>query len=66
MTCRAITTKSIAATGRLVAAVVLLDGVAQAAEIKVMSSAGTKAAYLELVPQFERASGHAVTTFNRA
>jgi molybdate transport system substrate-binding protein len=42
--------------------VALLGGVAQAAEIKVMSSAGTKAAYLELVPQFERASGHTVTT----
>jgi molybdate transport system substrate-binding protein len=35
---------------------------AQAAEIKVMSSAATKAAYLELVPQFERKSRHRVTT----
>jgi molybdate transport system substrate-binding protein len=31
-------------------------------EIKVMSSAAFKPAYLELVPQFERASGHKVTT----
>jgi molybdate transport system substrate-binding protein len=40
----------------------LLAGMAQAAEITVMSSAATKAAYLELVPEFERASGHKVTT----
>jgi molybdate transport system substrate-binding protein len=33
-----------------------------AAEIQVMSSAAIKAAYLELVPQFERASGHKVAT----
>ena len=32
------------------------------AEIQVMSSAAIKAAYLELVPAFERASGHHVTT----
>lgn len=32
------------------------------AEIKVMSSAAIKPAYLELVPAFERASGHRVTT----
>jgi molybdate transport system substrate-binding protein len=31
-------------------------------EIKVLSSIATKEAYLELVPQFERASGHKVTT----
>jgi len=31
-------------------------------EIRVMSSAATKAAYLELVPQFEQASGHRVVT----
>ena len=30
--------------------------------IKVMASAAFKEAYLELVPQFERASGHKVTT----
>ena len=32
------------------------------AEIKVMLSAAYKEAYVELVPQFERASGHKVTT----
>jgi molybdate transport system substrate-binding protein len=32
------------------------------AEIHAMSSAAIKAAYLELVPQFERASGHTVAT----
>jgi len=32
------------------------------AEIKVLSSIATREAYLELVPQFERASGHKVTT----
>jgi len=31
-------------------------------EIKVLSSIATREAYLELVPQFERASGHKVTT----
>jgi molybdate transport system substrate-binding protein len=32
------------------------------AEIKVLSSIATREAYLELAPQFERASGHKVTT----
>jgi molybdate transport system substrate-binding protein len=32
------------------------------AEIKVLSSIATREAYLELVPHFERASGHKVTT----
>ena len=31
-------------------------------EIKVLSSIATREAYLELVPQFERATGHKVTT----
>jgi molybdate transport system substrate-binding protein len=35
---------------------------AQASEITVMSSAATKPAYLELVPAFERATGHTVVT----
>src|SRR5215204_1772808 len=35
---------------------------AQAAEIKVMASAAFKEAYLELVPAFERATEHKVTT----
>ena len=35
---------------------------ADTAEIKVLSSIATREAYLELVPQFERASGHKVAT----
>ena len=38
----------------------LLSGAAQAAELKVLSSNAAKEAYLELVPQFEKASGHKV------
>ena len=34
----------------------------QAAEIRVLASNAIKAAYLELVPQFEKSSGHKVTT----
>jgi len=40
----------------------LFVGVANAAEIKVLSTQATEQAYRELVPQFERASGHKVTT----
>lgn len=50
---------------RLVAgafAALLLHGAAHAAEIKVMISGGLTAAYKELVPQFEKASGHTVVT----
>ena len=35
---------------------------ASAVEIKVLASGATKEAYLELVPQFEKASGHKVVT----
>jgi molybdate transport system substrate-binding protein len=35
---------------------------ASAAEIKVLASGATKEAYLELVPQFEKASGHKIVT----
>ena len=35
---------------------------ASAAEIKVLSTQATEAAYRELVPQFEKATGHKVTT----
>ena len=31
-------------------------------EIKVLSSIATREAYLELVPQFEKATGHKVVT----
>jgi molybdate transport system substrate-binding protein len=41
---------------------VLALGMADAAEIKVMISGGLAAAYKELVPQFERATGNTVVT----
>jgi molybdate transport system substrate-binding protein len=40
----------------------LLSGMAHAAEIKVISTQATQEAYLELVAQFEKASGHKVQT----
>jgi len=47
----------VAAAGAL-----LLSGMANAEEIKVLSTQATQEAYLELVAQFEKASGHKVTT----
>ena len=44
------------------AGALLLSSVASAAEIKVLSTQATEQAYRELVPQFERATGHKVTT----
>ncbi len=41
---------------------VLLGTVAQAAEIKVLSTQAVEGAYREVVPLFEKASGHKVTT----
>src|SRR4051794_1150523 len=46
----------------LSAAAVLAVGAASAAEVHVMISAGFYKAYSELVPDFERASGHHVIT----
>ena len=43
-------------------AVLLLSGMAHSAEIKVLSTQATEEAYRELVPQFEKATGHKVTT----
>src|SRR5713226_8301832 len=40
----------------------LLSSLAGAAEIRVLSTQATEEAYRELVPQFEKASGHKVTT----
>jgi molybdate transport system substrate-binding protein len=40
----------------------LLSSLAGAAEIKVLSTQATEEAYRELVPQFEKATGHKVTT----
>src|SRR5437762_9615934 len=51
------TTVTIAATGAL-----LLSGLASAAEIKVVSTQATQEAYLELVAQFESATGHKVSS----
>ena len=46
----------------LAASVVMLAGIANAAEIKVIGSPGFREAYNELVPAFEKASGHHVVT----
>src|SRR6202162_4953209 len=40
----------------------VMTGIASAAEIRVLSTQATEEAYRELVPQFEKASGHKVTT----
>ncbi|MDR3467944.1 MAG: substrate-binding domain-containing protein [Xanthobacteraceae bacterium] len=45
-----------------VATLLALHAAAAATEIRVMVSGGLSAAYKELVPQFERASGHTVVT----
>jgi molybdate transport system substrate-binding protein len=50
-------TIAIGLTGLLLAA-----GVATAAEIKVMSSAGFSEAYRNLIPEFERTTGHKIDT----
>ena len=44
------------------AAMVIGMNTAHAAEIKVLGSAAVKEAYLDLVPAFEKSSGHRVTT----
>ena len=44
------------------ASALLLSSMAEAAEIKVLSTQATQEAYLELVAQFEKATGHKVTT----
>ncbi len=46
----------------LAAGAVMLAGMARAAEIKVLASPACRESYLELVPQFEKASGHKVVT----
>src|SRR2546422_9182843 len=47
----------VAAAGAL-----LLSGTAEGVEIKVLSTQATQEAYLELVAQFEKATGHKVAT----
>jgi molybdate transport system substrate-binding protein len=44
------------------AAALAVSSLAQAAEIKVLSTQATEEAYKELIPQFEKATGHKVTT----
>jgi molybdate transport system substrate-binding protein len=46
----------------VLASTMLIPGVAGAAEIRVMLSGGFAVAYLELIPEFERATGHTVST----
>ena len=46
----------------IAAAAFLLSGMAGAAEIKVLSTQATEEAYKELVPQFEKTTGHKVVT----
>jgi molybdate transport system substrate-binding protein len=44
------------------ASALLLSGMADAADIRVLSTQATQEAYLELAAQFEKATGHKVTT----
>jgi len=44
------------------AGLVMLAGIAHAAEIRVIGSVGTRQAYNQLVPGFEKATGHKVLT----
>ena len=44
------------------ASFLIFAGMAHANEIRVLSTQATEEAYRELVPQFEKASGHKVTT----
>src|SRR3954470_20583824 len=50
-------------TASIAAVAMLLSGIASAAEIKVASTQATEEAYKELVAQFEKATGHKVTTY---
>ena len=44
-----------------IAAVLLFSGIAHAAEVKLFASGALKEAYLELLPEFEKVSGHKVS-----
>ena len=46
----------------IAAGALLLAGFANAAEIRVLSTQATEEAYTELIPEFEKVSGHKVTT----
>lgn len=54
------TARLLVARAILVVGLLLFAAAAGAAEIKVMSSAGFKAAYLTLAAEFERATGHKI------
>jgi len=54
--------KLISLATSLVAAAIMLASAAQAAEIKVFCSGAARAAFQELAPQFERATGHKLIT----
>src|SRR5947209_2525838 len=43
------------------AGLLLVPAFAQAAEVKLFASGALKEAYLELIPDFEQASGHKIT-----
>jgi molybdate transport system substrate-binding protein len=53
---------SLSIIATLIAACAVLSSVAEAAEIRVISTRATEEFYRELVPQFERASKYTVTT----
>ena len=55
-------TKTLGAAALGAAGLLMVAGMANAAEFKVLSSNAIKQAYLELVPQFERATEHKVAT----
>jgi molybdate transport system substrate-binding protein len=54
--------KFIIAVARFAATIIVAITAVNAAEINVMASAALKTAYLEVVPEFERSSGHKVLT----
>ena len=56
------TRKPIVTTTLGTASFLLFAGAVHATEIRVLSTQATEQAYRELVPQFEKASGHKVTT----
>jgi len=53
---------TVAAKWAMLGAAVVMAGIANAAEVKVIGSPGTRAPYTLLVPGFEKATGHKVTT----
>jgi molybdate transport system substrate-binding protein len=56
------TSQTIVAALATIGAAGVLAGIANAAEIRVIGSPGTRAPYTQLVPGFEKATGHKVVT----